>query len=58
MVRPHLEYGDVIYDQRNNDLFTNKIDQLQYKPCQEIPGAMQGTSHECSYNELNLRSLS
>ena len=52
-----MDYGDVIYDQRNNDSFTNKIDQLQYKPCQEIQGAMQEISQECRCNELNLGSL-
>ena len=26
-IRPHLDYGDVIYDQLNNDLFTDKIEQ-------------------------------
>ena len=28
---PLLDYGDVIYDQPNNDSFSDKIDQLQYK---------------------------
>ena len=27
----HIDYGDVIYDQSNNDSFTNKIQQLQYR---------------------------
>ena len=25
-IRPHLDYGDVIYDQPNNDSFTDKIE--------------------------------
>ena len=57
-IRPHLDYGDVIYDQPNNDLFSDKIEQLQYKTCLAIKGAIQGTSREYLYNELRLESLS
>ena len=57
-IRPHLDYDDVIYDQPNNDSFTDKIEQLQYKVCLAITGAIQGTSHECLYNEFGLKSLS
>ena len=55
--RPYLDYGDVIYDQPNNNSFSNKIEQLQYKACLAITGAIQGTSRECLYNELGLESL-
>ena len=57
-IRWHLDYSDVIYDQPNNDSFTNKIEQLQYKTCLAITGANQGVSRECLYNELGLGSLS
>ena len=57
-IRPHLDYGGVIYDQPNNDLFSDKIEQLQYKTYLAIKGAIQGTSRECLYNELRLESLS
>ena len=56
-IRPHLNYGDVIYDQPNNDSFTDKIEQLQYKAYLAITGAIQGTSREFLYNELGLESL-
>ena len=39
-VRPHLDYGDVIYDQPNNDSFTDKIERLKYKACLPITGAI------------------
>ena len=39
-IRPHLDCFDVIYDQPNNDSFTDKIDQLQYKACVTITGAI------------------
>ena len=53
-----MDDGDVIYDQPNNDSFTDKMEQLQYKACLVITGAIQGTSRECLYNELGLESLS
>ena len=57
-IRPHLDYGDVIYDQPNNDSFTDKTEQLQYKACLAITAAIQGTSRECLHNELGLECLS
>ena len=57
-IGPYLDYGDVIYDQPNNDSFSDKIEQLQNKACLAITGAIQGTSRECLYNELGLESLS
>ena len=40
-IRSHLDYGDVIYDQPNNDSFSDKIEQLQYKACLAITGAIK-----------------
>ena len=57
-IRPHLDYGDVNYDQPSNGSFTDKIEQLQCKACLAIIGAIQGTSRECLYNDLGLESLS
>ena len=57
-IRSHLDDGDVIYGQPNNDSFTDKMEQLQYKACLVITVAIQGTSRECLYNELGLESLS
>ena len=53
-IRPRLDYGDVIYDQPNNDSFTDKIEQLHYKACLAITGATQGTSTQSLYNELGI----
>ena len=57
-IRQHLDYGAVIYDQPNNDLFTNKREQLRYKTCLTITGAIQRTLHSCLYNEIGIESLS
>ena len=29
-IRPHLNYGDIIYDQPNNQAFSNKLEVVQY----------------------------
>ena len=28
-IRPHLDYGDAVYDQPSNDAFSNKINTMQ-----------------------------
>ena len=46
LVRPHINYGDIIYDQPNNDSFLNMIARVQYNQgtiirtgitCKKIP---------------------
>ena len=56
-IRPHLDQGDVIYDQPNNDLFSDKIGQLQYKACLAITGAIQGPHGNVFTMSLDLKVL-
>ena len=56
-VRPHLDYGDILYDKPGNQNFENKIERVQYKACIAITGAIQGSSKERLYDELGLISL-
>ena len=42
-IRPHLDYGDVLYDKPENENFQNKLEKIQYKVCLAITGAIQGT---------------
>ena len=56
-IRPHLDYGDIIYDKPHNKSFQNKIENIQYKACIAVTGAIQGTSREHLYHELGLESL-
>ena len=56
-VRPHLDYGDVIYDQPNNSRLSDKIESVQYNAPLAITGAIRGTSKEKLYQELGLESL-
>ena len=56
-IRPHLDYGDIIYDQAYNASFHQKLELLQYNACLAITGAIRGTSSEKLYEELGLESL-
>ena len=56
-VRPHLDYGDILYDQTYNTSFHEKMESIQYRACLAITGAIQGTSKEKLYQELGLESL-
>ena len=40
-VRPHLGYGDVIYDEAYNELFREKLKPIQYNAC--LSGATRGS---------------
>ena len=53
-LRPFINYGDIIYDQRQNESFCNKIESVQYKAALAITGAIQGTSREKIYQKLGL----
>ena len=56
-VRPHLDYGGVIYDQPNNSSLSDKIESVKYNAVLAIAGAIRGTSKEKLYQELGLESL-
>ena len=56
-VRPHLDYGDIIYDNPENETLINKLEKVQYQACLAITGAFQGTSRESLYRELGLECL-
>ena len=55
--RPHLDYGDIFYDQAYNTSFHQKLETIQYDACLSINGAIRGTSKENLYQELGLESL-
>ena len=56
-VRPHLDYGDIVYDRPGNSTFSEKIETIQYNACLAITGCFRGTSREKLYFELGLESL-
>ena len=53
-IRPHLDYGDGIYDQPFNASFSNKIESVQYNAALTITGAIQGSCRDKLYQELGL----
>ena len=56
-IRPHLDYGDIIYDKSFNESFHAKLESLQYNVTLAITGAIKGSSTEKIYEELGLESL-
>ena len=56
-VRPHQNYGDVIYDQPNNSSLSDEIVSVQYNAVLAITSAFSGTSKEKLYQELGFESL-
>ena len=43
MIRPHLDYGDIIYDQAYNSSFHQKLELIQYNPVLALTGAIRGS---------------
>ena len=49
--RPHLDYGDVIYNQTFNMLFQQKMETIQYNTALAITSIIRGSSREKLYQE-------
>ena len=48
-VRPHLDYGDIIYHKYDPGMllnFTQQLEQIQYKAAPAVTGAWMGTSRQ------------
>ena len=56
-LRSLIDYGDIIYDQLQNESFCEKLESAQYKAALAITGVTQGTSREKIHQELGLESL-
>ena len=56
-VRPHLDYGDIIYDEAYNETFHQKLEFIQYNACLAPSRTIRGLSREKFYQELGLESL-
>ena len=55
--RPHLDYGDMIYDRVYNTSFHQNIESIQYNAALAITSAVRGTSREKLYQDLGFESL-
>ena len=56
-VRPHFNYGDILFDQALNASSHEKIGSIQYNACLALTGTIRGTSKEKLYQGLGLESL-
>ena len=56
-LRPLVDYGDIIYDQPQNESFCEKIESVQYRAALAITGDIQGTSRDKLFHDLGLESL-
>ena len=48
-MRPHLDYGDIIYHEAYNEIFHMKLESIQYNICLALSGAIRGSSTENLY---------
>ena len=56
-MRPHLDYGNAIFDKTYINSFQQRLESLQCKVSLAITGAIKGSSTERLYQELGLESL-
>ena len=54
LIRPHLNYGDAIYDQPSNTTFSSKIESVQYNAALAITDGIRGSSCKKFYQKLGL----
>ena len=45
-VRPHLDYGDIIYDKPDNESLKDWVEKVQYNAALAITDTIRGTSRE------------
>ena len=55
-IRPHLDYGDVIYDRAFNESFHQRLESIQYNAAIAITGITRGTSSGKLLQELGLET--
>ena len=56
-IRPHLDYGDIVYDRASNESFHKNVESIQNNAAIAITGTIRGTSSEKLFQELRLESL-
>ena len=56
-IRPHLDYGDVVYGYPGNASFMQKLESVQFNASLVTTGYFRGTSRDKLFSELALESL-
>ena len=51
-IRPHLDFGDVIFDQAFNNSFHQRLEFIQYNAALAITGAIRETSKKKLYHSI------
>ena len=51
-IRPHIDYGDVIFDQAFNNPFHQRLESVQYNAALAITGAIRGTLRKSCVRNL------
>ena len=57
IIRPHLDYENIIYDWAYNILFHQNIESIQCNAALAITGIVRGTFREKLYQEFGFKSL-
>ena len=52
LIRFHLDYVDILYDEPNTDNLERKLEKVQYRSYIEITGAIQETSRANGYDNV------
>ena len=55
-IRPHLDYGDILYHQKFNNSFHEKLKSIQYNAALPTTGAIRSSSREKRHQELGFES--
>ena len=56
-MRPHLDYGNVIYEKACDETFHQKLESIQYDACLALSGAIRILSREKLYQKWGLEFL-
>ena len=56
-IKPNLDYGDILHDQKFNNSFHENLESIQYNAALAITGVIRGSSRETFYQELGFKSL-
>ena len=56
-VRPHLDYGDVMFDKAYHNSCQQRFESLQYKASSTITSAIKGSFTQTFYQELGIEYL-
>ena len=56
-VIPHLDYGNILFDQAFNASSHETLESIQYNACLALTGTIRSTSKEKLHQELGLESL-